>query len=300
MQANKANQSSRAKFRTIKVKKLVSKVFKRKFVRFRLSNKALAIPVTFFMLFVSLFGIVSITYYFAVSKVSVKSQTLKISAAKQNMDLLEENSQFVVWQPGSSKTFELDDCGGTLKTKPSANRLLINITDAININDIVFNASVGEVVYELPYSQSVDTGLFLKGDSRVVVNQSGSIMTQLYIENGEEHPEIVLRYRPMVSSVEVGTENSKPVNNVRIYIVNLNSSQNLELIGKVPLKFSCLSVETSINSYNVSYSLNSLIVDVNLDGLQGQVSVPISSNANGAIINVELVVCNIKTERWER
>jgi hypothetical protein len=277
------------------VKKLVSKTFKRKFVRFRLSNKALAIPVTFFMLFVSLFAIVSITYYFAVSKVNVKSQTLKISVAKQNIDSLEESLQFVVWQPGSSKTFEFDDCGGTLKTEPSANQLLINITDN-TFYDVIFNASVGGVIYELPYSQSADTGLYLKGDSRVVVNKSGSVMTQLYIENGEEHPEIVLRYRPTVSSVEVGTEDGKPVNNVRIYIVNLNSSQNLELMGKTPLKVSCLSVETSINSYNWT----SLTVKVSLDGLQGQVSVPISSNANGAIINVELVVCNIKTERWER
>jgi len=300
MHIKKANRSSRAKSKTNKVKKMTSKTLKQKIVRFRLSNKALAIPVTFFMLFVSLFAIVSVTYYFAVSKVNTKSQTLKISVAKQNTDSLEEILQFVVWQPGSSKTFEFDDCGGTLKTEPSANRLLINITDNINIADVVFNASVGGVIYELPYSESADTGLYLKGDSRVVVNQSGSIMTQLYIENGEEHPEIVLRYRPMVSSVVLGTENGKPVNNVRIYIVNLNSSQNLELMGKIPLKTSCLSVETSINTYNVSYSLNSLTLKVSLSELQGQVSVPISSNADGAIINVELVVCNIKIEWWER
>lgn len=299
MHVNKANQSSCAKFRTIRVKRLVSKVFKRKFARFHLSNKALAIPVTFFMLFVSLFAVVSVTYYFAVSEVNVKSQTLQASVAKQNMDSLEESLQFVFWQPGSSKTFEFDDCGGTLKTEPSANRLLINITDN-TFYDVIFNASIGGIVYELPYSESADTGIFLKGDSRVVVNKSGSVMTQLYIENGEEHPEIVLRYRPMVSSVEVGTENGKPVNNVRIYVVNLNSSQNLELMGKIPLKSSCLSVETSINSYNVSYSLNSLTVKVSLDELQRQVSVPISSNVDGAIINVELVMCNIKTERWER
>ena len=299
MNVNKANQSSRAKFRATKVKKLVSKMFKRKFTRFRLSNKALAVPVTFLMLFVSLFAIVSITYYFAVSKVNVKSQTLKVSVAKQDMDLLEESLQFVVWKPGSSKTFEFDDCGGTLRTEPSANRLFINITDN-TFYDVIFDASVGGVIYELPYSESPDIGLFLKGDNRVVVNKSGSVMTQLYIENGEEHPEIVLRYRPMVSSVEVGTENGKPVNNVRIYIVNLNSSQNLELMGKIPLKTSCLSVETSINTYNVSYSLNSLTLKVSLSELQGQVSVPISSNADGAIINVELVVCNIKIEWWER
>jgi hypothetical protein len=37
---------------------------------------------------------------------------------------------------------------------------------------------------------------------------------------------------------------------------------------------------------------------VTLSGRQAQVSVPISGNEDGAIINVELVVCNAKIERW--
>jgi len=278
---------------------MIQKRLKRRVKRFFLSKKAISIPITFMILFASLFSIISITYYFAVSKVNVNSQILKISSAKQNMGAIEKSLQFVVWQPGSSKTLEFGDCGGTLKTEPSANQLTINVTDG-TFYDIIFNSSVGGLIYELPYSETSDTGLFLKGTSQVVENKSGSIMTQLYIESGEEHPEIVLRYRPMVSSATGGTENGKPVNNVRIYVVNLNSSQNLELMGKIPIKTSCVSAETSVNSYNLSYSPASLTVHVTLSERQAQVSVSISSNENGTIINVELVVCNAKIERWER
>jgi len=278
---------------------MIQKRLKRRVKRFFLSKKAIAIPITFLILFGSLFSVISITYYFAVSKVNVNSQILKVSSAKQNMNTIEKSLQYVVWQPGSSKTLEFDDCGGTLKTEPSANQLTINVTDD-TFYEVIFNSSVGGIIYELPYSETADTGLFLKGTSQVVENKSGSVMTQLYIESGEEHPEIVLRYRPMVSSVTGGTENGKPVNNVRIYVVNLNSSQNLELMGKIPIKVSCLSAETSVNSYNLSYSPESLTVQVTLSGRQAQVSVSISGNENGAIINVELVVCNAKIERWER
>jgi hypothetical protein len=137
----------------------------------------------------------------------------------------------------------------------------------------------------------------LKGTSQVVVNKSGSVMTQLYIESGEEHPEIVLRYRPMVSSSTAGTENGKPVNNVRIYVVNLNASQNLNAMGKIPVKTSCVNTSTCVNSYNLAYSPESLNVKVTLSGRQAQVSVPVSGNA---VINVELVVSNTTIERWER
>jgi len=278
---------------------MIQKHLKRRAKRFRLSKKAIAIPITFLILFASLLGVISITYYFAVSKVNVNSQILQISSAKQSMNAIEKSLQLVVWQPGSSKTLEFGDCGGTLKTEPSANLLTINVTDD-TFSEVIFNSSVGELIYELPYSQSADTGLYLKGTSQVVENKSGAVMTQLYIESGEEHPEIVLRYRPMVSSTTGGTENGKPVNNVRIYVVNLNSSQNLEMIGKIPIKVSCLGAETIVNSYNLSYSPESLTVQVTLSERQAQVSVSISGNENGAIINVELVVCNATIERWER
>lgn len=267
--------------------------------RFLVSKKALGVSMTFLMLFGSLIVVISVTYYFAVSKVNTNSQMLKVSSAKQNMNTLEQTLQYVLWQPGASKDYEFSDCGGTLKTLPSENMLTINITDG-TFYEVVFNSSVGGVLYELPYAESADTGLYMKGTSQVVENKSGAVMTQLYIESGEEHPEIVLRYRPIVSYVTGGTESNKPVNDVRIYVVNMNSSQSMDLVGKIPVKISCVDTETVYNSYNLSYSPTSLTVDVTLSEQTAQVSVPISSNANGAIINIELVICNIEIERGLR
>lgn len=278
---------------------MITKRLKQRAAKFRKSKKALSVPMTFMVLFASLFAVIAITYYFAVSKVDANSQMLKISSAKQNMNTIEQTLQYVVWQPGSSKTCEFNDCGGTLKTEPSSNLLTINVTDG-TFSEVIFNSSIGGIIYELPYSQSADTGLYLKGTSQVVENKSGAVMTQLYIERGEEHPEITLRYRPIVSSVAGGTEDGKPVNNVRIYVVNLNSSQNIVLMGKIPLIASCLNTTTTVNSYDLAYQPTTLTVQTSLSERDAQVSVPITSNVNGTKINVELVLSNTKIERGLR
>jgi hypothetical protein len=264
------------------------------------SNRALAVPVTFLILFVSMLGVISITYFFAIERVNAGSQVLKVSMAKQNMNSLDKNVLSVLWQPGSSRTIEFGDCGGRLNVQPSSNPLVVNITDSNTISDTLFNASVGQTTYELPYSESADTGLYLKGDSRVIVNQSGSVITQLYIRNGLEHPEILLRYRIVTSYATSGTENNKTVNNLRIYIVNLNSSQEIGTMGEIPLRISCNDIENTLTTYNISYQPTALTVAASLDGINGKVSIPISSTAYGAIINVELVVSNVKIERWMR
>ncbi|MDG6223427.1 MAG: hypothetical protein QCH99_09225 [Candidatus Bathyarchaeota archaeon] len=276
-----------------------AKCVKQKLTQFRISKRALAIPMTFLMLFFSLFAIISVTYYFAVSKVNANSQVLNVSTAKQNMNVLEQTLDYVIWHAGSSKSCEVNDCGGTLKTVPSSNLLTINVTNGV-FSEVIFNSSIGGVIYELPFSQTSDTGLYLKGTSQVVENKSGAVVAQLYIEQGDERPEILLRYRPIVSSVTGGTENNKPVTNVRIYVVNLNSSQNIQLMGKIPIIASCESTEILVNNYDLAYSSNSLTVHVSLDERNGEVSVPISSNANGAIINLELVISNTKLERGLR
>jgi len=260
----------------------------------------LAIPVTFLILFVSMLGVISITYYFAIERVNAGSQVLKVSMAKQYMDSLDDSVLSVVWQSGSSRTMVFGDCGGALNVQPSSNPLIINVIDGSTISDTVFNASVGQTIYELPYSESADTGLYLKGDSRVTMNQSGSVITQLYIQNGLEHPEILLRYRIVTSATTSGIENNKTVNNLRIYVVNLNSSQDIGVMGEIPLRISCKDIENTLTTYNISYQPTSLTVAASLGGIDGQVSIPISSTAYGAIINVKLVVSNVKIERWVR
>lgn len=269
----------------------------RLFTKLRRSKRAIAIPATFLILFASTLGLISVTYYFAVERVNAHSQTLKISSAKQDLIFLDENLVSVVWQPGSARTVWVSDSGGKLNVQPLANSLEISVTDNRDINETVFNETTGQLTYELPYSESPETGLFLKGDSRAIANNSGSSMTQLYIRSGAEHPEIALRYRPAVSSSTMGTEGNKIVNNIRIYVVNLNSSDSIALYGEVPLRISFESTQITTATFSLSYVPDALLVTSVLDGTSGQVSVPISGTAYGAIVNVEVVQCNIKVAR---
>jgi hypothetical protein len=270
----------------------------RKLAKLYHSKKGLAIPVTYLILFVSTLFLVAVTYDLAIQRIDANSQDLKVSTAQGNMMTLDEDISSVLWQSGSSQTFDFTDSGGQLNIEPTANPLSISITDNNNISATVFNDSVGWVVYELPYSDTADTGLFLKGDERAIVNQSGFSMTQLSIQEGAENSEILLRYRPIVSCVAAETQDNETVNDVRIYVVDLNSSQLIELMGDVPLKITCESTETSVTSYDVSYQPGTLFVTANFEDINGQVSVPISSTSYGAIVNVELVLCEVQIERW--
>jgi hypothetical protein len=270
---------------------------KTKFAKLRLNKKALAIPVTFMILFVSMLGVISITYYLAVEKVNTRSTTLKVATAKQDMLSLDDAVMQVLGQPGSARTFEFEDSGGQLNVQPDVNNLSINVTDGGEIEATVFNEITGQVSYELPYSGSPDTGLFLKGDSRSIVSQSGSVMTQLYIARGVTHPEIRLQYRPTVSYTTAGTENGKTVNNIRVYILNLNTSDVIALYGKLPLKISCVTTQITTTTFDVSYEPESLTITAGLDAATGQVTIPVSSTSSGAIINVETVLCNVRIQR---
>jgi hypothetical protein len=249
---------------------------------------------------VSTFGIISVTYYFSVERINSQSQTLKVSTAKQNLLTFNEVVLSTLWQPGSAGTLELSDSGGLTNIQPISNILTISINDNSDIQETIFNTSVGKVTYELPYSGSSETGLYLKGDSRTITNQSGSSLSQLCIANGAQHIEIQLRYRPTVSYATAGLENGKAVNNIRIYIVNLNSSDPIALRGKLPLKISCTNTQLTTKTYEVSYQPENLAITSALDGANGSVTIPISSTAEGSIIYIETVVSNISIERWIR
>jgi hypothetical protein len=103
-----------------------------------------------------------------------------------------------------------------------------------------------------------------------------------------------------VSYTTAGVESDKAVNNVRIYVVNLNYSETIALFGKVPLKISCVATQITTTTYNLSYVPETLLLTAVLDGISGQVSIPVSSAASGAIINVEIVLCNVTIQRWVR
>jgi hypothetical protein len=264
------------------------------------STKALAIPMTFLILLVSMIAMISVTYYFAVEKVNSRSTMLKVSQAKQEMLSFSENALPVLWQPGAACTFEFSDSGGKLCIQPNKNALTINVSDGQSISNSLFDQTVGQVTYELPYSESPETGVYLKGDSRVITNQSGSVMTQLGIALGDEHAEIQLRYRPTVSYTTAGSQDGKTVTNIRIYIVNLNASQDFGLFGKIPIKATCLGTQISTTTFNVAYEIQKLTFTATLNGKTGQVTIPIESTLDGAVINIQTVQSNVQIERCLR
>lgn len=270
---------------------------KRLFAKFHCSKKALAIPMTFMILFVTSMGLIAVMYYYSIERVNSQSATLLIATAKQDMASLDQSILSAAWQPGSSRLIDIRNSGGKTNILPLNNSLVISIADGVNISEAIYNQTIGQVIYELPYADTVDIGLYLKGDGRTIVNQSGSVMTQLYITNGAEHQEILLYYRPVVSYTTGGEEDGKTVNNLRIYIINLNTSETLSLYGELPFKTSCESIQTTKLTYNTSNSTQTLNITSVLNGATGQVSAPVSSTQNGAIIYVELVECNLKIAR---
>ena len=263
---------------------------------FRSSRKAIALPVTFLMLFVSLIILITATYYFSVTRISAKTLALKTTGVEQEMLSLEKIVKFVSWSPGAYEIFEFGDFGGEFKILPTAKPLILNITDNSSFYNVFFNSSVGKGTYILPPSEEAFGTLFLKGDNRAIVNQSLATATQLQISEGIGYYELTLSYRPLASVIVTGTSGGKPVNSLRIYVINLNSSESIARLGAFRLKVSCQDVTSTSQTYNFTSPLSSLLVKANLDGAINEVSFPIASNAEGAIVNLETMICNVKIE----
>ncbi len=262
----------------------------------RTCRKAIALPVTFLMLFVSLLILITATYYFSITRISARTLALKTTGVEQEMLSLEKIIKFVSWSPSAYEIHEFDDFGGEFKVVPTAKPLILNITDDSSFNVLVFNSSVGKALYELPPSEEAFGNMFLKGDSRAIVNQSSSVMTQLQISEGIEQYELTLSYRPLASATFTGLSGGKPVNSLRIYVINLNGSEAITRFGAFRLRVSCLEVTSTLQTYNFTSPVSSLLMKANLDGVAGDVSLPISSNAQGAIVSLETIVCNVKLE----
>ncbi|MGB9853863.1 MAG: hypothetical protein ACPLRY_03530 [Candidatus Bathyarchaeales archaeon] len=260
------------------------------------SRKALAIPVTYLILFASLIAIISVTYGFAVMKISARGALLKASVAKQNMQFLDGAVHSVAWSFGASKTVYMEDCGGTFKTETAAKSLTINLTDGQAFSAVVFNSSVGKAFYTLEASEESQEGIFIRGDGRAVINQSTNTMTQLYYARGETTQQLVLSYRPMATALTIGTSNGKPLNLIRIYIISLNSSQTLTLSGSFYLKVSALNVTSTSQLYEFNSPVSSLALKAVLDKFQNTIWLPITSSDEGAFVNLEILVCNVKIQ----
>lgn len=263
---------------------------------FSKSTRALAIPVTFLMLFVSLSLLISLTYYLAIAKIAAKGAVLNVSAAKQTMFALDGSVNSVAWSPGASRVYYFNDFGGKFHVMPNTKMLTVTVTDSLAFSEIVFNGTVGKASYELQSSEQSYEGLYLRGDTRAVVNQSSATTTQLYIERGVDHALLTLCYRPSASITVTSQGGAKPVNNLRIYIVNLNQSQSATETADFYLQTRCLSTVSVAKAYDFNYTLNTITVNVGFDGVAGSLLLPVSANEDGAILNVEVVVCSIMLE----
>ena len=271
----------------------------KKLIRFLWSKRALAIPVTYLILFASLMAIISVTYSVAIVKISARGAFLKASVAKQNMQALDDAVRSVAWSFGASQSVFMEDCGATFKIEPTAQTLIINITDEQTFSQIVFNSSIGKVFYELEPSEIYYDGTFLRGDERPIINTTSSTISQLYVELGDEAKTLVLCYRPLATVAVIGSVDGKPLNLIRINILNLNSSQTLTLREKFYLKVASLNV-TTIQSQNVfNYAISSLALKVIFGGNSGTVWLPISSSSEGTLVNIEVTICNLKISRAE-
>jgi hypothetical protein len=213
---------------------------------------------------------------------------------------LDEAVSSVLWAPWSSRVVEIGGSGGELVINGSSNFMVLEIADGGELSETAFNDTVGQVAFELPYSNSLDTGIFLKGDARAIVNQSGSGITQLSVERGAEHPEIQLCYRPILSYAYSGVENGRVVNSLRFYVVTLNSSKSGGLVGTVSMRVSCATTEMITKSCDIQVAGETALVTCRLGESSGQVIVPIQSNSLGAIVHIEVVQCQVEIEQVVR
>jgi len=263
------------------------------------SKKAFAIPVTYMILFASLIALISLTYSFAIVKISTRGATLKASVAKQNMRILDDAVHSVAWSFGASEVIYMDDCGGAFKTATAAKNLVLNLTDERTVNSLVFNSPVGEAFYELEPSESSDYGLYMRGDDRAIINRTSSSMTQLYVTAGASTQNVVLCYRPLATVAYVGATGNKPLNVVRVNIINFNCSQSLTLREKFYLRATSTNVATVTNQYLFNGTISSLALKATYDGRSTTVWLPLASNAEGAVVDLEVAVCSVKLQQVE-
>ncbi len=113
------------------------------------SARAIALPVTFMILFVSLTLLISVTYYFSITQINAKTQEFKSAGGEQEMLSFQKVTDFVAWSPGSYQIYDFGDFGGTFNVTPTARVLTLNLTDNHYFDNQVFNGSVGKVSYEL-------------------------------------------------------------------------------------------------------------------------------------------------------
>lgn len=259
------------------------------------TRKGLAAPVSLLLIVFSLTLVSTVAYNYALRQIDNRKEDLKLVAAEEKMLDLEEAITSTAWTPTGSRTLAFSDYGGQLRVETAANPLQVNVTLGAS-NGTVYDSDTGRFVYELPSTILGREGSWLRGDRRAIVNQSTAYQAQMSVSTGTEYQELVSRYRPLVSSSVGGLSAGRRINNVRIYVVNLNASEALESGGEFHVKVTCVDVVTSLYTFNGTASDIVMSVTASLDGATRTISVPISVGASGSSVRVEVVVCNVKIE----
>ena len=258
-------------------------------------RRGLAAPVSLLLILFSLTLVSTVAYNYAVRQIGNRKEDLKLVAAEEKMLDLEEAIKFTAWSPGASKAVAFSDYGGQLRVEPGGSHLLVNLTmDGSTYT--VFDSDTGHFIYELPSTVAGDLDRWLRGDQRVIVNQSTAYQSLMRVETGSEYQELVGRYRPLVSSSLGDISGGRRINNVRIYIVNLNASESIQSGGEFHVKVTCENVTTMVNSYDLGVTVTTMDILADLDGVQRTVAVPITGGASGSTVRVEVVVCHVKIE----
>ena len=139
--------------------------------------------------------------------------------------------------------------------------------------------------------------IYMKGDRRALINQSGLTTAKLYLSPDTPSPRLILTYRPRVTTCDAGLAYGKPVNVFRLYITSLNWSTSFSAQAAFTVKATCVDVQSSVQTYNLSYPITSILAEAVFDGRTDRVLLPISSNVNGTVLKVETLVCYIRLER---
>ncbi|MCW3991069.1 MAG: hypothetical protein NWE79_00020 [Candidatus Bathyarchaeota archaeon] len=257
------------------------------------STGGLATPVSMLIIFFSLTLVSTISYYYAVNRVDARKEDLKMIAAEEKMLDLEEAISSAAWSPGSARVKAFSDYGGELRIEPAENHLKINVTMGA-LSQVLFNSSTGRVLYELPLSSLNRVDSWLRGDQRSIVNRSSSYQAQVHFELGDQRQELRVGYRPLASSSLGGLVAGRRVNNVRIYIINLNGSEPFSSGGGFPLKVLCSGVSSRLHTYSLPPSVETIIITATLSGTEGTVEAPITSGPSGSTVRIEVLVCHME------
>jgi hypothetical protein len=101
----------------------------------------------------------------------------------------------------------------------------------------------------------------------------------------------------MATALAAGISNGKPLNIIRVYIISLGSSQTLTLYGSFHLKVSALNITSTAMRFEFNSSVSSLALQALSEGVKTTVLLPVESTADGAVVSLEILVCNIQLRR---